>query len=200
MVVLGLLLLAASVGAAVSIAVSNTDSMSFDVFGQKITSLSAGGLMLLGIALGVAALVGLWLMSAGMRHNRRRREADRHAVVQTRSRVDELEEENIRLRRVAERNAAAATPASTTDYQAPESEPMMPADRGIGGTADQSRPVATPATDGPAAYHQPGPNQPGEDRTVDLDGGTRTSLSTGTPAFEQTAHDQGNRVFGRRST
>lgn len=101
MVFLGLLLLAASLGAAVSIAVNNTAAAPFDVFGWTVTSLSPGGLMLLGIALGVAGLAGLLLMRSGMVRGRRRRLATRHDEAESRSRVQELEAENIRLRQAA---------------------------------------------------------------------------------------------------
>lgn len=110
MVVLGLLLLAASVGAAVSIAASNTDSMSFVVFGWTVTKLSAGGLMLLGIALGVVVLIGFWMLNAGLRRGRRRRQESKNAVQHERSRVDELEEENNRLREVAGRRTSGHAP------------------------------------------------------------------------------------------
>lgn len=101
MVVLGLILLAASLGAAVSIAVNNTAAAPFDVFGWTVTSLSPGGLMLLGIALGVAGLAGLLLLRSGMVRSRRRRLATRHDEAESRSHVQELEAENTRLRQAA---------------------------------------------------------------------------------------------------
>lgn len=188
MLVLGLLLLAASVGAAVSIAVSNTDSLSFEVFGQTVTSMSAGGLMLLGIGLGVAALVGLAMMNAGMRRNRRRREADRQTVQQTRSRVDELEEENVRLRQGAQRHEVTAPPlAATSGHVEREQDTVVSSDR------DEARAEAAAETPAPVG------TRPGEAHPVYPTGSAYTEPGVNTPAFEETARDQGNRVFGRHN-
>ncbi|MEP7056093.1 MAG: hypothetical protein ABI912_12700 [Actinomycetota bacterium] len=193
MVVLGLLLLAASVGAAVSIAVSNTDSTSFEVFGQTVTSLSPGGLMLVGIGLGVAAVLGMWLMSVGSARNKRHRAAERQEVEQTRSRVDALEEENIRLRKVAGRREAEPSTSAV-----PSGEYVATSDSVVDREGEIQR-------DGTERAHaadvdlQQASGRSSEVHDVYPDDRVRPSRAETTPAFDATARHQGNRVFGRRS-
>jgi hypothetical protein len=201
MVVLGLLLLVASVGSAVSIAVSNTDKAPFDVFGRTVTSLSPGGLMLLGLALGVAVLAGLWLMSAGMTRNRRRRAADRHEALQTRSRVDELEEENIRLRQVAERRDATSGYAAATGDYATDSDGTG-AETSVLREGDATRNAVDSGgavRSGTSSTTAAGTTGTGATADVYPDDSAYGVPPVNTPAYDDTARHHGNRVFGRRN-
>jgi len=202
MMLLGLLLLAASVGAAVSIAVSNTDSASFDVFGQTVTGLSPGGVMLLGIGLGVAGLIGLLMISAGMRHSRRRRQQTKQVVQESRSRVDELEEENVRLREaVKTREFVATTAAPRAEQSSDDRSDAYDRSAGHDDPGDTAQDRMTEAERHDAVSNVP---DSADTRANDKPGGVYphdaayATAPVDTPAFDDTARNHGNRVFGRR--
>ncbi len=153
MVVLGLLLLAASVGIGGYIAAINTDSLTFEAFGQTYAS-SMYEFFLCGAVLGALAVLGLWMVAAGLRHSRRRHVEDKEVVIQTRSRVDELEDENAQLRdelgrqRDVTDTAAMRTPVvqtgvlQTAERDGVAENTVYPEDPQYG---DREAPVATPA-------------------------------------------------------
>jgi hypothetical protein len=181
MVVLGLLLLAASVGIGGYIAGINTDSLTFDAFGQTYTS-DMWSFFLIGAALGALAVLGLWLMLAGLRRARRRHVEDKEVVMETRSRVDELADENAALRdelarqRSITEEAATRTPVVETGVMgAGERDTILTRDGD--GIADRSE----PAYAGGTVY----PDDP-------------PSADRETPAFDETASGTKHRtLFGR---
>jgi uncharacterized integral membrane protein len=201
MALLGLILLAASVSAAVSIAVSNTDTVTFEVFGKTVTSLSPGSLMLLGIGLGVAGLLGLWMLMVGLRRARLRRQESREVELHSRSRMDELEQENARLREVAVRREKPTTPVVAV--------PTTTRDRELGASTarESGKDNAADAVPGRDDRHVT-PTMAAAPSPIDLrdseTGGVYPqdqayAPSTDTPAFAETAKQQGGRVFGRRN-
>lgn len=199
MVLLGLLLLAASVSAAVSIAVDNTEAATFDVFGRTVTDLSPGGLMLLGIALGVAGLAGLLMIRAGLRHKRRQRLETKHVVQETRSRVDELEEENARLREAAMRRESAdgtSPQAFGTATGGTDTAAVRDRDDDARNDRDQDHDRHTTPTmaTAPAAV-----DLRGTDRTAYPEDASYAPATADTPAFDETTQQHGGRVFGRRN-
>ncbi|MEO6714606.1 MAG: hypothetical protein ABIM89_14390 [Mycobacteriales bacterium] len=211
MALLGFLLFAASVATAVSIAASNTDAATFAVFGETVTDLSPGGLMLAGVGLGVVGLLGLWMIAAGVRHSRRRRAASRMVVQESRSRVDELEEENIQLRTAAGRRATTPTAVQATSARGSTAFPT-PTDRDDDVAADRAHRPVTPmmatspepidlrATEAPAVYPQETPAGRATDQGATDQGSTDgPPTEYGTPAVETARQQRESRVFGRRN-
>lgn len=137
MVLLGLLLLAACVVVAVEVAISNTETATFEAFTQSFSDMTVAGLFLLGCALGALALLGLWMMFAGMRRARYRRLESRHEVRETRSRVEELEDENDALRAQLDRDRSTTAPAAGASTY--ERDTAFTRDRNDDGVADRSQ-------------------------------------------------------------
>jgi uncharacterized membrane protein YciS (DUF1049 family) len=137
MVLLGLLLLAACVVVAVEVAISNTDTATFEAFTQSFSDMTLAGLFLLGCALGALALLGLWMIFAGMRRARYRHRETKHMVTETRSRVDELEDENEALRAQLDRERTATAPADGASSY--ERDTAFTRDRNDDGVADRSQ-------------------------------------------------------------
>jgi hypothetical protein len=105
--ILGLLLLLAAGGLAVDMVVQNTSSISVDAVGQTF-SLSPGWLFVAGVAAGAIALLGLSMLVGGVTRARRRRSTLRN----TRSSVQELQDERDRLAVELERERAGRTTAT----------------------------------------------------------------------------------------
>ena len=116
MVVLGLVLLVVCVLLGVGAAISNPDPAELDVFGFGITGLTVGGLVLLGVALGLVAMVGLGLVLSGAARKR----AKRQQVKKVGRERETLAEENARLQAELEGRGANAYPAPPV---APPSSP-----------------------------------------------------------------------------
>jgi hypothetical protein len=182
MVLLGLLLLAACAVVAVEVAISNTDTATFEAFTQSFSDLTLGGLFLLGCALGAVAVLGLWMMMAGLRMGRRRRLENKHVVTETRSRVDELEDENDALRAQLERERTTTPTGAAPVAGAPayERDTVFTRDRDDDGVADRSE-----TRGGTGAVY---PDDPTTRGTVDAD----------TPAYDETAEKSSHRgMLGR---
>lgn len=111
MVVLGLLLLIASVAAGTAVAVANTDSTSLEGFGYSLTGLTLGGIFLVGMALGALALLGLLMLLGGARRRRAKRVAQRREVESVRNEQESLAEENARLQAELEQRNVSPYPA-----------------------------------------------------------------------------------------
>jgi hypothetical protein len=176
MVLLGLLLLAASVVVGAEVAMSNTATSTFEAFGQDFADMTLGGFFLVGCAVGALALLGLWMMMGGLRLSRRRRLENKHVVHETRTRADELEDENDELRHELARMRESAAPAAgATAY---ERDTVMTRDRDDDGVADRSETVSTSTG---AVY----PDDP-------------TATRADTPAYDETAERTGHRgLLGR---
>jgi hypothetical protein len=147
MVLLGLLLLAAGVATAIAVATENTDQTSFDMFGQTVEDVTMGGLFLIGCAVGAASLLGLWMIAAGLKRARLRRAQNRHVVTQTRTRAEELEDENNALRARLERadstRVMTASSPGSYDYDSDvhrdrDQDTAFTRDRDHDGVADRS--------------------------------------------------------------
>lgn len=135
MALLGLLLILASGALAAGIALGTTGDTSVQVawFDQVTRSVTQGGLFGLGVAAGVAFLLGLALLRRGAARGRRRRLERKAAAAQQREQARELEERNAELeqklaqtRAAAERQRTAPTPypdepAVATTTTAPDS-------------------------------------------------------------------------------
>ena len=105
MVLLGLLLIAAAAVVGVEVVRVNMVATDVEAFGTTITGYSLGSLFLAGVAAGVLACFGLWLMKAGFSRRRHRRMElknvvnERETIVtEKETELDGLAEENERLR------------------------------------------------------------------------------------------------------
>ncbi len=107
MAILGLLLLLASAGLAVDVALRNTSSVSVDALGATF-SLSPGWLFVAGVATGALGLLGLTMLLAGMTRARRRRAA----LADSRNNLQGLQAERDRLAVELERERAGRTSAT----------------------------------------------------------------------------------------
>jgi len=174
MVLLGLLLLAACVVVAVEVAISNTDTATFEAFTQSFSDMTLAGLFLLGCALGAVALLGLWMIFAGMRRARYRRLETKHVVTETRSRVDELEDENEALRAQLDRERAGTAPAAGASSY--ERDTAMTRDRNDDSIADRNQ-----AAVGTGAVY---PDDP-------------TRREADTPAYDETEKTHHRGMLGR---
>ncbi|MFC4530590.1 hypothetical protein [Sphaerisporangium dianthi] len=112
MIVLGLLLIVLAGAALVAVANDETGSIAASVTVLDRTfQLSKLELFLAGAATAAVFLIGLIVLTAGMRHSGAKRRKLREARVETRDRVARLEEEKRRLERRLETEAAAPVAA-----------------------------------------------------------------------------------------
>jgi hypothetical protein len=123
MALLGLILVVASVGLAVDVLFQNTAAISVDGFGQT-WSISPGWLLMVGVAVGVAAIVGCALFASGVSRSRRNRAALR---AYHRS-AEGLQAERDRLASELERERSSARKVVKVDR--PPTEVPLTADRG----------------------------------------------------------------------
>jgi hypothetical protein len=75
--VLGLILLAAAGVLTAAVVTSNTDSLSVDLWGVSVTNVTLGVVFVAGMITTVLAVVGLGLLTGGLRRNRRLRQERR---------------------------------------------------------------------------------------------------------------------------
>lgn len=131
MALLGLLLILASGALAAGIVLGTTGDTSVQVawFDQTTRSVTEGGLFGLGAAAGVALMLGLSLLKAGVVRGRRRRVERKQLAAQHREEAQQLEERNAELeqklaqtRKAAERRDQLRAPAPYPD------EPAVPGD------------------------------------------------------------------------
>ena len=104
MIVLGLLVLVLCLVAGAGIALANTDAISSEAFGVSLSSLSTGGLFLLGAAIGALAVLGVVAIFLGAARKRTKRAAHQREVESER---ESLAEENARLQAELERERDA---------------------------------------------------------------------------------------------
>lgn len=122
MVAVGLVLLVLAVLVAAGIVLSNGDSVQADAFGVSLDNVSVGGLFLVGMVVGVVAMLGLGLMLIGAARRRSKRVAVKREVQDVRGERESLAEENARLQvelEQAERQRHTATSAAATETSAP---------------------------------------------------------------------------------
>lgn len=110
MVAVGLVLLVLSVLVAAGIVLSNGENVQAEAFGVSMDGVSVGGLFLIGMAVGVVAMLGLGLMLLGAARRRAKRVAVNREVSSVRGERENLAEENARLQAELERNAASPPP------------------------------------------------------------------------------------------
>ncbi len=108
MVALGLVLLVLAALVAAGIVLSNGDSVQADAFGVSLDNVSVGGLFLVGMVVGVVAMVGLGLMLLGAARRRAKRVAVKREVRDVRGERESLAEENARLQAELERTSATS--------------------------------------------------------------------------------------------
>jgi hypothetical protein len=142
MVVIGLVLLAVAVAAAIVLIAQNQDAM-VTVHGLGYTgTIHLYWVLVAGLAIAVVGIAGVAMMSSGAAHSSSRRRQRR-----------ELARENARLSRLAE-HPVTTSPDVVTPAQA---APMTPAAPVASADARTGAPVAYPSTDYtvPAEYAQP---------------------------------------------
>ncbi|MBW3640980.1 MAG: hypothetical protein KY451_14215 [Actinobacteria bacterium] len=110
MVAVGLVLLVLSVLVAAGMVLSNGESIQAEALGVSLEGISVGGLFLVGMAVGVVAMLGLGLMLLGAARRRAKRVAVKREVSSVRGERENLAEENARLQAELERNAASPPP------------------------------------------------------------------------------------------
>jgi hypothetical protein len=121
---------------------SNPDPATLDVFGFSITGLTLGGLVMLGTALGLLAMLAVGLILSGATRKR----AKRQQVKQVDRERETLAEENARLQAELQERGANSYPGAHVAPSAP-SAPVAP--------VAPSAPVAPTAPVAPAAPTAP---------------------------------------------
>ena len=97
MLPLGLLLVVAAGAVGIAIAMHNTDPATLAAFGQSY-DMTTLGVFLVGAVVGIAAMTGFALMTAGALGRRDRRRVLKTRVRDAHSEKEQLAEENARLR------------------------------------------------------------------------------------------------------
>ena len=115
MLALGVVLLLLCVLLAVGVALSGSDQATLEVFGVDITGFTVGGLVLLGAALGLVAMLALALILSGAARKR----AKSNKVKQVGRERETLAEENARLQAELQERGAHAYPEPTVGPTAP---------------------------------------------------------------------------------
>jgi hypothetical protein len=125
-VILGLIILVAAVVVGVAGVLGNGDAHGlahgFSVLGYHVTG--SGTVFLYGIAVGVVALFGLWLLLAGARHTSRRGRAARRGLRQSQRETAQSRQETAAVAKdrdelIGQRDTARAYTASTLGNGAP---------------------------------------------------------------------------------
>jgi hypothetical protein len=133
-VILGLIILVAAVAVGVAGVLGNGDAHGpahgFSVLGYHVTG--SGTVFLYGIAVGAAALLGLWLLLAGARHTSRRGRAARRGLSQSRRETAQSRQETAAVAKdrdelVGQRDTARAYTASTLGDSTPSGDGAPPA-------------------------------------------------------------------------
>ncbi|GGK93166.1 hypothetical protein Sme01_59180 [Sphaerisporangium melleum] len=142
MIVLGLLLIVLAGAALVAVANDETGGIAASVTVlDRTLQLSKLELFLAGAATAALFLIGLMVLTAGMRRAGARRKKLREARVETRDRVARLEEEKRRLERRLEDERASAPAATAPDGRAATPTPAgrhahVPDGDGVDGGAE----------------------------------------------------------------
>ncbi len=133
MVAVGLVLLVLSVLVGAGMVLSNGENIQAEALGVSLDGISVGGLFLVGMAVGVVAMLGLGLMLLGAARRRAKRVAVKREVRSVRGERENLAEENARLQAELERNAASPPPtvAPATPAVGDSSAPRRNADADV---------------------------------------------------------------------
>jgi len=105
MVLLGLLLAAVAIALGVGLALQPGDTANVHFFGLNIPNLNGRTLVLIGVAIGVLFMVGLWFIKWGIsvsRRRRRARKAEKRALAEAKREAAEAREQEARTRQDAE--------------------------------------------------------------------------------------------------
>ena len=113
MLLLGLLLTAASAALAVEFVVSNAGSRTVEAFDQS-AEVALGTLFVGGVVTALAFALGVAMVVAGARHSLRERRSQRRAAKETRTTLASLQAENRQLRSELERARGGRAPANAT--------------------------------------------------------------------------------------
>lgn len=160
MVILGLILVAAAVVAIVEGILANTGVVTVHMWGWT-WHFELFWAMVCGIGIAVAALLGLWLITAGTTRGYRVRR-DRRMLARENERLAAAASERAAAHQAAERDAAASVAANAAarraaENRAAEKPPVVPvAPTATAATAPPVAPVA-----GAHAVHEPGYVEPG---------------------------------------
>jgi hypothetical protein len=136
MIIIGLIILVAAIVAGVAGILGNGDmhglAHGFSVAGYHVTS--SGTVFLYGIAVGAAALFGLWLLLAGVARTSRRGRAARRGLRQSRRETAASRQETAAVSKdrdelIGQRDTARAYTASTLGDGAPSGNGAPPAGR-----------------------------------------------------------------------
>lgn len=154
MLVLAVLLIAASAAALVVIALQATEPVTVTMLGSSLETTSRE-VFLAGTALGLVLAVALWLLKSSSARSRRRRAEVRDLKKTRRSEVARLEAEKAELenalheRRTAPTAAPSGTPAPTASAApaGPAAPEGAPADHGAGRHRDGARTVDVAAAE-----------------------------------------------------
>ena len=135
MVALGFLLLVLAGLLATGVALTNREPVEAEAFGVTLENVSVGGLFLIGMVVGVAAMLGLGLMLLGASRRRAKRVAAKREVRDVRGERESLAEENARLQAELERSQSeAATDTTSAAHQSPAPFGAAPSGTGPSGT------------------------------------------------------------------
>ena len=97
MIVLGVLLLVASVLGTVGIGLFNDEPSNASAFGVTLSNVSIGGLFVTGVVVGALGMLGLGLVLVGAARKRSKKTAVKRDVKDARGEAKALAEENARL-------------------------------------------------------------------------------------------------------
>lgn len=143
MVAIGFVLLVLSGFLAAGIVLNNREPVEAEAFGVSLDNASIGGLFLVGMVVGVIAMLGLAMMLSGAVRRRAKRVAVKREVRDVRDERETLAEENTRLQAELERATptaaavpAAPSPGTPTTTTAPTTDPTMGKRTGLPGHGD----------------------------------------------------------------
>lgn len=114
--VLGLLLIVATVVFGADVVLENTQHSGGTIFNQTIDNLSLGGIFLAGAVTALLLALGLWLVLGGAARKRRKRVQHRSTLRETQSQKETLAEENARLARQLEQERQTKAAAVVSPY------------------------------------------------------------------------------------
>lgn len=116
MVVLGLLLIVATVVFGADVVLENTQHSGGTIFNQTINNLSLGGIFLAGAVTALLLALGLWLVLGGAARKRRKSVQRKSTLRESQTQKETLADENARLARQLETERQAKATAVVSPY------------------------------------------------------------------------------------